>query len=153
MLMPDPSSAFIVRRHRWETTVIVLAVGVVVFALMVLFTLACFVIAWARGDSPRGPLEAFWLSFGGIPLIVGVGLPVLLGVGFITTAEVRRDGDDEGVILAIDSDGVYLSKNWGPSCEWPGGMLTKPLAVEELAAVVRQHAPHLQVTDRGRIPD
>jgi hypothetical protein len=115
---------------------------------------------------------------------------------------VRREGDDEDVVLAIDSAGVYLggsypqtvpwsdvhglcrierrtvddegeeswhprlivlkhpdsalprlSKNWGPSCDWPGGLLTKPLAVEDLAAAVRQHAPHLQVTDRGRIPD
>ncbi|WP_170284721.1 hypothetical protein [Kribbella amoyensis] len=198
----ESTRPFVVRRQRWETTSFILYAGVVVFALMLLLTLGCVVVAWARDESPRGPLEAVWLSFGGMPLIFAVGLPVLLGVGFVTTAEARRESGDEDVLLMIEDDGVYLggdrpqrlpwsdvhgicrverrdvdgdgeetwhahvvvlrhpdsalpklSKNWGPSCDWPEGLLAKHLTFEELTAAVHEHAPHVAVTDRGRVLD
>ncbi|ADB31437.1 hypothetical protein Kfla_2362 [Kribbella flavida DSM 17836] len=196
----DAAQSFVVRRSRWETSVGLLYLGLVVFGLMVLLTIGCVVFALVRDEPVRGPLEAVWLSLGGMPLIFAVGLPVLLGVGWVTTAESRHEDDSEDVLLALDSEGVYLggdqphqlpwdqvhgicrverrdvgpdgdeawhahlivlkhpdaelprlSKNWGPSCDWPGGLLTKTLSFAELEAAVARYAPHVAVTDRGRV--
>ncbi|ONI76611.1 hypothetical protein BWI15_04750 [Kribbella sp. ALI-6-A] len=203
MTQTEPPPSFVVRRSRWESPVGLLYVGLVVFGLMVALTIGCVVYALATDQPIRGPLEAVWLSLGGMPLIFAVGLPVLLGVGWVTTAESRHEDDGEEILLAIDADGVYLggdqpqklpwdqvhgicrverrevhgeeedetwssylvvqkvpdaelpklSKNWGPSCDWPGGLLTRTLSFEELESAVRRYAPHVAVTDRGRVPD
>jgi hypothetical protein len=202
MTKTEPPPSFVVRKSRWESTAGLLYVGLVVFALMILLTIGCVVVALARNEPIREPLETVWLSFGGTPLIFAVGLPVLLGVGWVTTAESRHEADGEEILLAIDSEGVYLggdrpqklpwdqvhgicrverrevhgeddetwssylivqkvpdaelpklSKNWGPSCDWPGSLLTRTLPFDELEAAVRRYAPHVAVNDRGRVPD
>lgn len=195
---------FVVRRRRFETTTAILYLGGLVFALMVLLTLVCVVVALVKDEPVRGPLEAVWLSWSGMPLIFAVGLPVLILVGVVTTAESRREADAELVALTIDQHGVHLggeqpqtlpwtevhgicrverhqvntegaeswfphlvvlkhpeaelaqsSKSWGPSRHWPGTaeILGRPLPFEDLVEAVRRHAPHIPVTDRGRVPD
>ena len=204
--MPDTTTAepFVVRRRRFETTTSILYLGALVFALMVLLTIACVVVALVKDEPVRGPLEAIWLSWSGMPLIFAVGLPVLILVGVVTTAESRREGDADQIVLTIDQDGVYLggeqpetlpwsqvhglcrlerctvdsegaqtwlphlvvlkhpeselarcSKAWGPSRHWPGTteILGRQLPFEDLVDAVHRHAPHIPVTDRGRVPD
>ncbi|HET6297969.1 MAG TPA: hypothetical protein VFG33_31605, partial [Kribbella sp.] len=72
--MPDTQAAqpFVVSRQRLEPTTAMLYVGGVIFALMVLLTLGCIVVALIRGDPVREPLEAVWLSWSGMPLIFAV---------------------------------------------------------------------------------
>ncbi len=197
--MPDTTSAqpFVVRRRGLGATTTTLYLGTLVFALMVLLTIVCVVVALVKDEPVRGPLEAVWLSWSGMPLIFAVGLPILILVGAITTAESRREGDSEEVQLSIDGEGVYLggdqpqklpwsqvhgicrvergetsdphlivmthpetdlapsSKSWGPSRHWPGTseILGRPLPFDALADAVRRHAPHIPVTDRGRVPE
>jgi hypothetical protein len=204
--MPDTTTAqpFVVRRRGLGATTTTLYLGTLVFALMVLLTIVCVVVALVKGEPVRGPLEAVWLSWSGMPLIFAVGLPILILVGAITTAESRREADSEDVQLSIDGEGVYLggdqpqklpwsqvhgicrverhdvnveggeswdphvvvmthpetdlalnSKAWGPSRHWPGTseILGRPLPFDALADAVRRHAPHIPVTDRGRVPE
>ncbi|MEV8372824.1 hypothetical protein AB0P21_08795 [Kribbella sp. NPDC056861] len=195
---------FVVRRTGLGTTTSILSVGGLLVALELLVTLACVVVAQVRDEPMRGPLEAVWLSWGGMPLIFAIGLPILVAVGAITTSESRREADSDDVLLCIDSNRVYLggdqpqtlswdqvhgicrverhevdpegdeswdqhlivlthpeselatnSKAWGPSRDWPGSsdLLGKPLAFEALVEAVQRHAPHVPVTDRGRVLD
>jgi len=195
---------FIVKRRGLGTTRTMLYLGSLVFGLMILLTVLCVVVAVVRDEPVREPLEAVWLSLGGMPLIFAVGLPVLLLVGLVTTAEERHEGEQDDVLLSINETGVYLggeqprtipwsdvhgicrverrevnsegeeawhpylvvlrydgdalprsSKAWGPSKEWPGTVeiLGRPLPYDDLVAAVAHHAPHVQVTNRGRVPD
>jgi hypothetical protein len=195
---------FVVKRHGLGTTKTALALGAVVFGLMVALTLAIVVVQAIRGASIRDPLEAVWLGWGGTPLIFAVGLPVLLLVGLITAYEERREDDSDDVLLTVDAAGIHFggeqlrtipwteirgvcrverhevndegeeiweprlvvmlldetalprsSKAWGPSCPWPGTheILGRTLEYDDLAAAVARYAPHLPVTDRGRVPD
>ncbi|MFG1812169.1 hypothetical protein ACGFIF_00270 [Kribbella sp. NPDC049174] len=198
------SEPFVVKRRGLGTTRTMLYLGSLVFGLMILLTLFCVVFAVVQDKPIREPLEAVWLSWGGMPLILAVGLPVLLLVGLVTTAEERHEGDQDDVLLSIDETGVYLggdqprtipwrdvrgicrierrdlngedaeawypylvvlrydddalprsSKAWGPSKQWPGTyeILGRPLPYDDLVAAVARYAPHVQVTDRGRVPD
>lgn len=192
---------FVVKRHGLGTTKTALALGTVVFGVMVALTLAIVVVQAIRGASIREPLEAVWLGWGGTPLIFAVGLPILLVVGAITALEERREEDDvEDVLLTVDDDGIYLggeqprtipwaevrgvcrlerheneetweprlvvmlvdenalprsTKAWGPSCPWPGSheILARSLPYDDLVTAIAQHAPHIHVTNRGRVED
>jgi hypothetical protein len=195
---------FVVKRHGLGTTRTALALGTVVFGLMVALTLAIVVVQAIRGASIRDPLEAVWLSWGGTPLIFAVGLPILLLVGAITAYEERREEDADDVLLTVDDAGIYLggeqprtipwakirgvcrverhevspegeetweprlvvmlldedalprsTRAWGPSCPWPGTheILGRSLPYDELATAVARRAPHVPVTDRGRVED
>ncbi|WP_433167394.1 hypothetical protein [Kribbella sp. CA-247076] len=202
---PEPTTEpFVVKRRGLGTTRTMLYLGTLVFALMVLLTLVAVLVAVVRDEPVREPLEAVWLSWGGMPLIFAVGLPVLLLVGLVTTAEERHEGEQDDVLLSIDATGVYLggeqprtvpwsevrgicrverrevdsegeetwspylvvllyddealppnSKAWGPSKQWPGTveLLGKPLPYDDLVTAVARYAPHVQVTNRGRVPN
>jgi hypothetical protein len=202
---PAPTTEpFVVKRRGLGTTRTTLFFGTLLFAGMVLFTLLAAVVQLIRREPIREPLEAVWLSWGGMPLIFAVGLPVLLLLGAITTLEERREADEEDVLLSINETGVYLggeqpvtipwaevrgicrierhevntdggesweprlvvllhdddalgpdSKTWGPSRPWPGCLevLGRELPYDALVAAVARHAPQIQVTDRGRVPD
>jgi hypothetical protein len=195
---------FVVKRRGLGTTRTMLYLGTLVFGLMILLTVVAVVVALIKGEPVREPLEAVWLSWGGMPLIFAVGLPVLLLVGVVTTAEERHEGDQDDVLLSINEAGVYLggdqprtvpwrevrgicrierrevgsegeeawypylvvmlydeealprsSKAWGPSKQWPGTfeILGRPLPYEDLVTAVARYAPHVQVTNRGQVPD
>lgn len=198
------SQPFVVKRHGIGTTKTALAVGTVVFGLMVLLTAAIVVVQAIRGGSIRASLESVWLSWGGTPLIFAVGLPILLLVGAITAIEERHEEDADDVLLTVDDAGISLggeqprtipwaevrgicrlerqevngegeetweprlvvmlldddalprsTKAWGPSCSWPGTheILARSLPYDELVTAVAQRAPHIPVTNRGRIED
>ncbi|WP_328522384.1 hypothetical protein [Kribbella sp. NBC_00359] len=108
----------VVKRHGLGTTKTVLYLGTLVFSLMVLLTLGIVVIQLIRGASIREPLEAVWLSWGGMPLIFAVGLPILLLVGAITALEERREADDEDVLLTVDDTGIYLGGEQPQTIPW-----------------------------------
>lgn len=58
------------------------------------------------------------------------------------------------VVMLVDEDALPRSaKAWGPSCPWPGTheILGRTLPYDELATAVAQHAPHVPVTNRGRL--
>ena len=118
--MPPVQTAepFVVKRHGLGTTKTVLYLGTLVFGLMVLLTLGIVVIQLIRGASVRAPLEAVWLSWGGMPLIFAVGLPILLLVGAITALEERREADDEDVLLTVDDTGIYLGGEQPQAIPW-----------------------------------
>src|SRR6266498_4129397 len=97
---------FVVKRL--GTTRTMLYVGTVLFGLEILLTLLCVVVALIKDEPVREPLETLWLSWGGMPLIFAVGLPVLLLVGLVTTAEERHEPDQDDVLLSINEAGVYL---------------------------------------------
>ena len=201
---PDPlTEPFVVKRSGLGTTKTLLYFGTLLFGLMVLLTALVVVVQLIKGGSVREPLEAVWLSWGGMPLIFAVGLPVLLLVGAVTAFEEGREADDDDVLLTIDETGISLggeqprtipwaevrgvcrierrdvnaegdeswdpylvvllhdddslprsSKSWGPSCPWPGTfeVLGRVLPYDDLVAAVAQYAPHIQVTNRGRVP-
>jgi hypothetical protein len=109
---------FVVKRRGLGTTKTVLYLGTLVFGLMVLLTLGIVVIQLIRGASIREPLEAVWLSWGGMPLIFAVGLPILLLVGAITALEERREADDEDVLLTVDDTGIYLGGEQPQTIPW-----------------------------------
>ena len=195
---------FVVKRHGLGTTKTALALGTVVFGVMVALTLTIVVVQAIRGASIREPLEAVWLSWGGTPLIFAVGLPVLLVVGAITAREESREEDVDDVLLTVDDAGIYLggeqprtipwaevrgvcrlerhevndegdeiweprlvvmlldddalprsTKAWGPSCPWPGSheILARSLPYDDLVTAIAQRAPHVHVTNRGRVED
>jgi hypothetical protein len=196
------SQPFVVKRHGIGTTKTALAIGTVVFGLMVVLTVAIVVVQSIRGGSIRTSLESVWLSWGGTPLIFAVGLPILLLVGAITAIEEGREEDTDDVLLTVDDAGISLggeqprtipwaevrgicrverqevnsegeetweprlvvvlheeaalprnTKAWGPSCPWPGTheILARSLPYDELVTAVAQRAPHIPVTNRGRI--
>ncbi|WP_327633320.1 hypothetical protein OHB24_25315 [Kribbella sp. NBC_00482] len=191
---------FVVKRHGLGTTKTALALGTVVFGVMVALTLAIVVVQAIRDASIREPLEAVWLGWGGTPLIFAVGLPILLVVGAITALEERREEDVDDVLLTVDDAGIYLggeqprtipwdevrgvcrlelqdseetweprlvvmlvdedalprsTKAWGPSCPWPGAheILARSLPYDDLVTAIAQRAPHIHVTNRGRVED
>jgi hypothetical protein len=195
---------FVVKRTGLGTTRTMLYVGTVLFGLEILLTLLCVVVALIKDEPVREPLETLWLSWGGMPLVFAVGLPVLLLVGLVTTAEERHEPDQDDVLLSINETGVYLggeqprtipwsevrgicrverrgvnaegdetwyphlvvllydqdtlprsSKAWGPSRQWPGAfeIFGRSLRYDDLVAAVARYAPHVAVTDRGRVPD
>jgi hypothetical protein len=195
---------FVVRRRGLGTTRTLLFVGTILFGLEILLTLVCVVVALVNGDPVRRPLEAVWLSWGGTPLIFAVGLPVLLLVGLVTTAEERHAHDADDVLLTIDATGIQFggdqprtipwadvhgicriqrrevtsdgdevwhphlvvlrydddalprsSKSWGPFFNDPATteILSRSLPYDDLVAAVARYAPHVRVTDRGRVPD
>src|ERR671936_775900 len=83
---------FVVKRRGLGTTRTMLYVGTVLFGLI-------------KHEPVREPLETLWLSWGGMPLIFAVGLPVLLLVGLVTTAEERHEPDQDDVLLSINETG------------------------------------------------
>ena len=85
---------------------------------MILLTVLCVVVALVRGEPIREPLEAVWLSWGGMPLIFAVGLPVLLLVGLVTTSEERHQGEQDDVLLSINEAGVYLGGEQPRTIPW-----------------------------------
>jgi hypothetical protein len=108
--MPPAHTAepFVVKRRGLGTTRTMLYLGSLLFGLMILLTVLCVVVAIVRGEPVREPLEAVWLSLGGMPLIFAVGLPVLLLVGLVTTAEERHEGEA----------GVYLGGEQPRTIPW-----------------------------------
>jgi len=204
MQSAQATEPFVVKRHGLGTTRTALAVGTVIFGLMVALTLTIVVVQAIRGESIREPLEAVWLAWGGTPLIFAVGLPILLLVGAITALEERREEDEDDVLLTVDDAGIRLggeqprtipwgqvrgvcrlerhevndegedtwephlvvmlldedalprsTRAWGPSCPWPGTheILGRTLPYDALATAVAQHAPHVPVSNRGRVED
>lgn len=109
---------FVVKRRGLGTTKTMLYFGTLLFGLMVLLTALMVVTQLVRGRSAREPLEAVWLSWGGMPLIFAVGLPVLLLVGAVTAFEESREADDEDVLLAIDETGIYLGGEQPRTIPW-----------------------------------
>lgn len=109
---------FVVKRRGLGTTKTTLFLGTLLFAAMILFTLLAVVVQLIRGEPIREPLEAVWLSWGGMPLIFAVGLPVLLLLGAITNLEERREADEEDVLLSINETGVYLGGEQPVTIPW-----------------------------------
>jgi hypothetical protein len=195
---------FVVRRTGLGSTLSILYFGALLVALEILLTVGAVLWAVASDTPMRTPLEAIWLSWGGAPLIFAIGLPILILVGAITTAESRRESDSDDVLLCLDRDRVYLGgdqpqnlpwhevhgicrverhwdngedgegwdpylivlthpehelprspRSWGPSRRWPGSkaVLGKPLDFDVLLDAVKRYAPHIPVTDRGRVPE
>jgi hypothetical protein len=112
------TTPFVVKRRGLGTTKTALYLGTMLFGLMVLLTVLLVVIQAARGRSIREPLEAVWLSWGGMPLIFAVGLPILLLVGAITAFEESREADDDDVLLSVDQTGIYLGGEQPQTIPW-----------------------------------
>jgi hypothetical protein len=108
-----------VKRRGLGTTKTALYFGTLLFGLMVLLTVVMVVAQLVKGESVREPLEAVWLSWGGMPLIFAVGLPVLLLVGAVTAFEESREADDEDVLLTIDDTGIHLGGEQPRTIPWP----------------------------------
>ncbi|MFI7062687.1 hypothetical protein ACIBL3_17020 [Kribbella sp. NPDC050124] len=109
---------FVVKRRGLGTTKTALYLGTLLFGLMVLLTALLVVVQLIKGESVREPLESVWLSWGGMPLIFAVGLPVLLLVGAVTAFEESREADDEDVLLTIDEAGIYLGGEQPRTIPW-----------------------------------
>ena len=82
------------------------------------------------------------------------------GVCRLERHEINDEGEDTWeprlVVMLLDEDALPRStKAWGPSCPWPGTheILGRTLPYDELATAVAQRAPHIRVTDRGRVAD
>jgi hypothetical protein len=72
----------------------------------------------------------------------------------------RQEGEElwepRLVVMLVDEDALPRStKAWGPSCPWPGTheLLSRSLPYDELVSAVAQRAPHVPVTNRGRVED
>ncbi|GAA1608014.1 hypothetical protein GCM10009804_74930 [Kribbella hippodromi] len=74
----------------------------------------------------------------------------------------RQEVDDTGeeswrpqlVVMLVDETALPLNpRAWGPSCPWPGTheVLGRPLPYDALATAIAQRAPHIPVTNRGRV--
>jgi hypothetical protein len=109
---------FVVRRTGLGTTLSTLYFGALLVALEILLTVGAVVWALVTDSPMRRPLEAIWLSWGGAPLIFAVGLPILILVGAITTAESRRESDSDDVLLCLDDDRVYLGGDQPQTLPW-----------------------------------
>ena len=60
------------------------------------------------------------------------------------------------VVMLVDEDALPRStKAWGPSCPWPGAheILARSLPYDDLVTAIAQRAPHIHVTNRGRVED
>ena len=109
---------FVVKRRGLGTTKTALFLGTLLFALMVLLTVLLVVIQSIRGGPIREPLEAVWLSWGGMPLIFAVGLPILLLVGVVTAFEESHEADNDDVLLSVDDAGIYLGGEQPQTIPW-----------------------------------
>ncbi|HWD78803.1 MAG TPA: hypothetical protein VG497_07975 [Kribbella sp.] len=76
----------------------------------------------------------------------------------------RHEVDDAGeetweprlVVMLLEEASLPRStRAWGPSCPWPGSheILGRTLPYDELATAVARCAPHVPVTNRGRVQD
>jgi hypothetical protein len=72
--------------------------------------------------------------------------------------EVNSEGEETWeprlvVVLHEEAELPRNTKAWGPSCPWPGTheILARSLPYDELVTAVAQRAPHIPVTNRGRI--
>ena len=109
---------FVVRRTGLGTTLSILYLGGLLVAIEVLITVLVVVAALLRHESVREALETIWLSWLGMPLIFGIGLPILILVGAIETSESRRESDSDDVLLCIDSERVYLGGDQPQTLPW-----------------------------------
>jgi hypothetical protein len=78
------------------------------------------------------------------------------GVCRLEQQETEETWEPRLVVMLVDEDALPRSpKAWGPSCPWPGSheVLGRPLPYDELAAAVAARAPHIPVTNRGRVED
>jgi hypothetical protein len=78
------------------------------------------------------------------------------GVCRLERQEAEEVWEPRLVVMLIDEDALPRStKAWGPSCPWPGTdeILGRTLPYDELATAVARRAPHVPVTDRGRVED
>ncbi|MEU8224254.1 hypothetical protein [Kribbella sp. NPDC048915] len=82
------------------------------------------------------------------------------GVCRVERHEVNDEGEETWeprlVVMLLDEAALpRSSKAWGPSCPWPGTheILSRSLPYDDLAAAVARYAPHIPVTDRGRVTD
>ncbi|MEV6415416.1 hypothetical protein [Kribbella sp. NPDC051718] len=67
-----------------------------------------------------------------------------------------EDGEGwEPYLVVITHPEGSNSKSWGPSRHWPGtkAIMGRPLDFDALLAAVKRYAPHIPVTDRGRVPE
>ncbi|MFF0270286.1 hypothetical protein [Kribbella sp. NPDC004536] len=78
------------------------------------------------------------------------------GVCRVEQLEAEEVWEPRLVVMLVDEDALPRStKAWGPSCPWPGTheILGRTLPYDELATAVAQRAPHVPVTNRGRVED
>jgi hypothetical protein len=80
------------------------------------------------------------------------------GICRVERQEVNSEGEEtwEPRLIVMLLDEAALPRNtkaWGPSCSWPGTheILARSLPYDELVTAVAQRAPHIPVTNRGRI--
>jgi hypothetical protein len=145
---------FVVRRTGLGTTLSILYFGALLVGLEILLTVACVLWALFRNVPVRQPLEAIWLSWSGTPWDQVHG---------ICRVERHWDNGEGGegwdpylIVMTHPEDELdRSSKTWGPSRSWPGSkaIMGKPLDLDALVEAVKRHAPHIPVTDRGRVPE
>jgi hypothetical protein len=78
------------------------------------------------------------------------------GVCRVERHEAEEVWEPRLIVMLVDEDALPRStKAWGPSCPWPGTheILGRPLPYAELANAVARCAPHVPVTNRGRVED
>jgi hypothetical protein len=76
------------------------------------------------------------------------------GVCRLEQHETEETWEPRLVVMLVDGDSLPRStKAWGPSCPWPGthDLLSRPLPYADLAAAVAARAPHVPVTNLGRV--
>ncbi len=78
------------------------------------------------------------------------------GVCRLERQESEETWEPRLVVMLVDEDALPRStKAWGPSCPWPGAheILARSLPYDDLVTAIAQRAPHIHVTDRGRVED